>query len=61
MRTIYGNAFITKLKTDGSGLVYSTYLGGHGDTADSLASSFGADVAHGIAVDPAGHAYVTAT
>jgi len=59
MRTIYGNAFVTELKTDGFGLVYSTYLGGYGDTADSLASGFGADVAHGIAVDPAGHSYVT--
>jgi hypothetical protein len=42
------DAFITKLKPDGSGLVYSTYLGG-----------FDGDAATGIAVDAAGDAYVT--
>lgn len=44
----YKDAFITKLSTNGSSLVYSTYLGGNGD-----------DEARGIAVDTAGHAYVT--
>ena len=42
------NAFVTKLNGDGSALVYSTYLGG----------SF-VDEGAGIAVDAAGHAYVT--
>jgi hypothetical protein len=42
------NAFISKLKSNGSGLVYSTYLGG--DDNDS---------ATGIAVDSSGSAYVT--
>ncbi|HKO45254.1 MAG TPA: SBBP repeat-containing protein [Pyrinomonadaceae bacterium] len=44
-----GNAFVTKLNNIGSGLIYSTYLGG----------SNAADVGRGIAVDPSGNAYVT--
>ncbi len=44
-----GNAFITKLKQDGTGLVYSTFLGGTGATGDA---------AHAIAVDGAGDAYI---
>jgi beta-propeller repeat-containing protein/ASPM-SPD-2-Hydin domain-containing protein len=42
------NAYVTKLKTDGSGLAYSTYLGGN---------LF--DVGLGIAVDSSGSASVT--
>lgn len=42
------DAFVTKLNTDGSALVYSTYLGGGGD-----------ETAYGIAVDGSGNAYVT--
>ncbi len=42
------DAFVTKLSASGSALAYSTYLGGNGD-----------DIAHGIAVDFAGSAYVT--
>jgi len=42
-----GNAFVTKLNATGSGLVYSTFLGG----ADTTASA--------IAIDAAGNAYVT--
>jgi Beta-propeller repeat len=42
------DAFVTKLNPTGSGLIYSTYLGGSG-----------ADVGRGIAVDGAGNAYVT--
>jgi len=41
------NAFASKLSTDGSALVYSTYLGGNGD-----------DEAYGLALDSAGDAYV---
>jgi len=41
------DAFVTKLNTDGTDLVYSTYLGGTGD-----------DEARGIAVDGSGNAYV---
>jgi hypothetical protein len=43
------DAFVTKLNTTGSALVYSTYLGGASDIDDALA----------IAVDAAGSAYVT--
>jgi Bacterial Ig-like domain (group 3)/Beta-propeller repeat len=43
-----GDAFVTKLSSTGSALVYSTYLGGSA-----------ADVGTGIAVDSAGNAYVT--
>ena len=42
------DAFVTKLNTDGSALVYSTYLGG---------TSY--DDGYGIAVDSSGCAYVT--
>ena len=44
----YVDAFVTKLNATGSGLVFSTYLGGIGD-----------DDCRGIAVDAAGSAYVT--
>jgi len=44
------DAFVTKLNASGSGLVYSTYLGGSGG-----------DQAVGIAVDKAGEAYVIGT
>jgi len=43
-----GDAFVTKLNPTGSGLVYSTYLGGSGS-----------DQGSGIAVDSSGNAYVT--
>jgi len=42
------NAFVAKLNTSGSALIYSTYLGGHTN-----------DLGHAIAVDGAGNAYVT--
>lgn len=42
------DAFVTKLSATGSGLIYSTYLGGSGD-----------DVGKGIALDTANNAYVT--
>ena len=44
----YGDAFVTKLNSTGSALVYSTYLGGSNSDGGS-----------GIAVDSAGNAYVT--
>jgi hypothetical protein len=43
-----GEAFVTKLNTTGSALVYSTYLGGSGD-----------DYGIGVAVDDSGNAYIT--
>ena len=42
------NAFVTKLNPAGTGLVYSTFLGGYGNWA----------YAHAIAVDSAGRAYI---
>jgi hypothetical protein len=42
------DAFVTKLSSDGSSLVYSTYLGGALE-----------DYAHDIALDSEGHAYAT--
>lgn len=45
------NAFITKLNPTGSGLIYSTYLGGSGSQQNG-------DAANGIAVDNDGNAYV---
>jgi len=44
------NAFVTELNPSGSGLVYSTYLGGEGD-----------DGASSIAIDSAGNTYITGT
>jgi hypothetical protein len=52
----YGSfSFISKLKTDGSGLVYSTYFGGVN------ASGFGGDQIFAIAVDSTGAAYFGGT
>ena len=45
-----GDVFVTKLSSDGSSLVYSTYLGGAG-------SDFGPD----IAIDSANNVYITGT
>ena len=42
------DAFVAELNSSGSGLVYSTYLGGHAD-----------DIGNSIAVDGAGNAYIT--
>ena len=44
----FADAFVTKLNSLGSGLVYSTYLGGSEQ-----------DQGRGLAVDPGGNAYVT--
>jgi hypothetical protein len=48
------NAFVTKLDSTGTALVYSTYLGGSGPTGGESTS----DGAAAIAVDSAGNAYV---
>jgi hypothetical protein len=63
--TIYGgclNAFISKLNPGGTALVYSTYLGGSGNTvyvSPSLWLSNGGDLASGLAIDSSGNVYVT--
>lgn len=44
------DAFVTELNTTGTGLVYSTFLGG---------SAAGGDTGYGIAVDGTGNAFVT--
>lgn len=44
----FGDAFVVKLNSTGSALVYATYLGGNAD-----------EWGYGIAVDGAGNAYVT--
>lgn len=43
----YLDAFVTKLNATGSALIYSTFVGGYGN-----------DYGYGIAVDPAGNAYI---
>ena len=43
--------FVTKLDATGSNLIYSTYLGGSGGSSSGIGTA--------IAVDTAGHAYVT--
>jgi hypothetical protein len=49
----YGNAFVAKLNSTGSALVYSTYLGGSGDSYEN------GDSGDSIAVDSSGNAWVT--
>jgi hypothetical protein len=44
----FGDAFVTEIKAAGTGIVYSTFLGGNQ-----------VDAAYGIAVDTAGNAYTT--
>ncbi len=46
----YTDAFVTKLSSSGSALIYSTYLGGSNNDTNGLGA---------IAVDGAGHAYIT--
>lgn len=46
-------AYITELTDDGSGLIYSTFMG-----PDYNVKNKGIQVAHGIAVDDAGNAYI---
>jgi uncharacterized protein (TIGR03437 family) len=46
------NAFVTKIKPDGTGLLWSTYLGGSGGSFDEST---------GMATDYSGNAYVTGT
>jgi hypothetical protein len=55
------NCFITKLNPTGTGLVYSTYLGGSGISGYAGSASLGiagGDGCNAIAIDPSGDAYV---
>lgn len=51
------NAFVTKLNSAGTGLIYSTYLGGSGGMCGTYGAN-GGDRGVGIAVDALGNAYV---
>jgi uncharacterized protein (TIGR03437 family) len=54
------SAFVTKLNSTGSALVYSTFLGGSGAGVFSIGPAvILGDGASGLAVDSAGNAYVT--
>ena len=50
----FDDAFITKINTSGSALVYSTYLGG-----DQSLQPTSENIGYGIAVDARGNAYLT--
>jgi hypothetical protein len=50
------NGFVTRLNAAGTGLVYSTYLGGSGSSAGI---PFASDTCNAISLDAAGDAYVT--
>ena len=52
------NAFIARINPTGTGLIYSTYLGGSGGPGN-FADGQGGDQAFGIAVDDSDNAYVT--
>ena len=49
----FEDAFVSKLNSTGTALVYSTYLGGSGATSSAI------DTGQGIAVDSDGNVYVT--
>ena len=51
--TNYANAFVTKLNATGTALIYSTYLGGSGETSGN------GDAGTKIAIDGNGSAYIT--
>ena len=53
------NAFVTKVNSAGTGLVYSTYLGGSGIPPQASNESGAGDGGNAIAVDALGNAYVT--
>jgi uncharacterized protein (TIGR03437 family) len=51
---IQGSAFVVKLSPDGSTILYSTYLRGHGGTAATVSAPSFENQASGIALDAAG-------
>lgn len=53
------NAFVAKLNTDGSSLIYSTYFGGSGGVSQiGFTGAPVGDQAKGIAIDRAGYIYI---
>lgn len=66
---VTGSAFVTKIRSSGDSLAYSSFLGGEVCTSPCQLGYFGipittnpdymGDVAYSIAVDAAGHAHVT--
>jgi hypothetical protein len=56
------NIFVTKMNLVGSGLVYSTYIGGSGLTSGaSPYGTYGGDTAAGVVIDAQGSAYIVGT
>ncbi|MCA1835382.1 MAG: SBBP repeat-containing protein, partial [Actinobacteria bacterium] len=55
------DAFISKLNVTGSRLIFSTFLGGHGDPNPSTDLTPGDDSGHALSVDASGRAYVSGT
>ena len=56
-----GTAFVSKLNPAGTGLVYSTYLGGSGGVVNvtPTLAFLGGDQASGLAIDSSGNVYLT--
>jgi len=54
----FTDAFVTELNPSGSALVFSTYLGGSGLENPFVGSSTTSQSGPGIALDPAGNAYI---
>ncbi len=54
LKTVYGDAFVTEFSPGGETLVYSTYLGGSGNSSLNAG-----DTGNAIAVDPNASAFVT--
>jgi beta-propeller repeat-containing protein len=56
-----GAAFVSKLNPAGTGLVYSTYLGGSGGVVNvtPTLAFLGGDQASGVAIDSSGNVYLT--
>ena len=53
------DAFLAKIGPGGTNLLYSTYFGGVNYAVTNINTDFGVVMATGVAVDPAGNAYIT--
>ncbi len=54
LKAYYGNAFVTKLNSGGTALIYSTFIGGSGNV-----NAESGDQGASIAIDTSGNAYIT--